>query len=70
MPFGSPRPSVTLTNVVIVVAGALLIYTQNSYLWWLGLILLVFGLVAGFLMGTWFQLLPGSKPVGKRDDPP
>lgn len=68
MPFGSPRPSVTFTNIGFVVIGGLLMYVQSGIFWWLGLILLLLGLFLGLIMGSWFQLLPGSKPIGKRDD--
>ena len=69
MAFGSPRPSVTFVNLGIVLVGVLLMSTQHGYVWWAGLALLIFGLVMGLIMGSWFQLLPGSKPIGKRDDP-
>jgi hypothetical protein len=59
---------VTLTNISSVIIGGVLMLTKYTYLWWLGLALFSFGVAMGLIMGSWFQLLPRSKPIGRRPD--
>lgn len=66
MAFGAPRPVVTIINIMFVVGGPVLLFTCSGWIRWLGIPILLWGLLAGFMMGSWARLLPGSRPVGRR----
>jgi len=68
MAFGSPGPMVRAINILLVVGGLLILVLVDSWLRWFGIPLLLWGLMAGFMMGSWSFLIPGSKPVGRRED--
>lgn len=69
MGFGNPRPSITFTNLTMTVVGVVLASTQSGLFRWIGVVLAVAFFVLGLIMGSWFQLLPGGKRIGHRDDP-
>jgi uncharacterized Tic20 family protein len=68
MPFGSPRPIFTIVNLLFILAGICILTVVNSWLRWLGIPLILWGVFTGLIMGSWSQLLPGSKPIGKRQE--
>ena len=70
MAFGAPRPVVTIINIAFVVGGFVVLICCSGWIRWIGLPLLIWGLLAGLIMGSWAQLFPGSRPSGRRDGTP
>ena len=64
MAFGAPRLSVAFVNLAIVFVGLLLALTGDGCLRGFGCGLAGFGFLMGFLLGSWFRLLPKTKPEG------
>lgn len=69
MAFGYPRTSVTLTNITLTLVGIILSATQTGWLRLIGIAVLLTFLFAGLIMGSWTQLLPGGRKIGRRDEP-
>ena len=68
MAFGSPRPILTIINLAFIVGGVVLLWVSTTWIRWLGIPLLLWGGLVGLMMGCWTQLLPGTKPVGRRKE--
>jgi len=68
MAFGSPRPSVTATILTVTLVGTTLAFAFDGVVRWTGIAIALGGFSIGLLLGSWFQLLHGSKPVGRRKD--
>jgi len=64
MAFGSPRPLVTIVNLLLVVLGGWLALASEGFLRLVGVALFFFGVVSGFAMGSWWHLFPERPPVG------
>jgi hypothetical protein len=48
--------------------GIALFVLQSGLFRWIGAALALFFFIAGLMMGSWWQLLPRSRPIGKRRD--
>ena len=70
MAFGQPPLSVTCVNMALVMGGTTGAFFVESWLRWLCAAIAFVGLLLGFMMGSWSFLIPGCKPVGRREDNP
>ena len=68
MAFGSPRLVVTIVNLLITAGGIGLATTTTGPPRWVGFAVALSGLGSGTLMGSCSQLLPGVKPMARRED--